>query len=190
MLFAIGVIVWCWGLLSHTQMHRHQAMLKSRCCVLFSDLKVFLLRPPAPAAPPPTHIPMNGQNTESHANGVVGTGVFADNNNTLVSAPQLAGSTVPPTGGAVGLDECRAAEGWPVTTTGQPGTLDCSSSSDDCSKEKSEEGFSLTSCTDSGFRTPLCRICFQGPEQVCIFPCVCICKYSCMHACECAFACR
>ncbi|KAJ8352339.1 hypothetical protein SKAU_G00238150 [Synaphobranchus kaupii] len=143
-------------------MLRGQGMLKGRCRFLFSDLKVFLLRPPAP---PLTFIPMNGQNTDSHANGVAGTGSFADNNNTLVSAPELEGSTAPPTGGAAGPDEDTVAEGWPSTAAGRPGTLDCSSSSDDCFKEKSEERFSLTSCTDSGFRTPSCRICFQGPEQ-------------------------
>ncbi|XP_061092717.1 E3 ubiquitin-protein ligase MARCHF4-like [Conger conger] len=182
MLLAVGVIVWCWGLLTRRQMLRRQGMLKGRCRVLFSDLKALLLRPPAPSAPPPTFIPMNGENTESHANGAVRTGSFADNNNTLISAPHLAGSTVPPTGGAVGPDEDRAAEGWPVTAAGQPGALDCSSSSDDCSKEKSEEGFSLTSCTDSGFRTPLCRICFQGPEQgELLSPCRCSGSVRCTH---------
>ena len=170
MLLAVSVIAWCWGLLTRRQMLQSQGMLKGWYS-LFIDLKVLLLRPPALSAPPPTFIPMN-RDTESHANGVVGTGSVADNNNTLISAPQLAGSTVSPTGGAAGPGEGRAVVGWPVTAAGQPGALDCSSSSDDCSKEKSEEGFSLTSCTDSGFRTPLCRICFQGPEQVSIFTCV------------------
>lgn len=39
----------------------------------------------------------------------------------------------------------------------------------DCPQDKLDklgERLSLSSCTDSGARTPLCRICFQGPEQV------------------------
>lgn len=161
MLLIVGVIVWCWGLLSHRQMLRHQGMVKSRCCVLFSDLKVFLLRPPGPPASQPSFLPMSAPDTETHANGV------ADNNNTLINTPQADGWTAPPAGGATADDASVGAEGWSSSAAERSATLDCSSSSDDLAKEKSEERLSLTSCTDSGVRTPLCRICFQGPEQVC-----------------------
>ncbi|KAJ1065005.1 hypothetical protein K5549_005814 [Capra hircus] len=40
-----------------------------------------------------------------------------------------------------------------------------SASSDDFCKGKAEDRYSLGSSLDSGMRTPLCRICFQGPEQ-------------------------
>ncbi|XP_064167239.1 E3 ubiquitin-protein ligase MARCHF4-like [Anguilla rostrata] len=181
MLFAVGVIVWCWGLLSHTQMHRHQAMLKSRCCVLFSDLKVFLLRPPPPSAPPPALIPMSGQNTEARANGAAGGSSGVDNH-PPINALRSEEWTAPPTGGAVQIDEDRAAGDWAGAPGEQQGSPDCSSSSDDCSKEKSEERLSLASCTDSGFRTPLCRICFQGPEQgELLSPCRCSGSVRCTH---------
>ncbi|XP_036397104.1 E3 ubiquitin-protein ligase MARCHF4-like [Megalops cyprinoides] len=173
MLLEIGVIVWCWGLLSRTQMHRHQVMLKGRCCVLFSDLKVFLLRPPTPSAPPPAFIPMSGQSAEGHARSA--------DSSALTNPARPEGFSVQLTGGAVGVDENRATEGWSGAAA-QPGTLDCSSSSDDCSKEKTEERLSLTSCTDSGVRTPLCRICFQGPEQgELLSPCRCSGSVRCTH---------
>ncbi|XP_061082988.1 E3 ubiquitin-protein ligase MARCHF4-like [Conger conger] len=176
MLFAIGVIVWCWGLLSHTQMHRHQAMLKSRCCVLLSDLKVLLLRPPPPSPPPPALIPMSSQNTESHANGAAGATSGVD------GYPQSEGWTAPSTGGAVQIEEDRTTGDWSGVAAEQQGSLECSSSSDDCSKEKSEERLSLNSCTDSGVRTPLCRICFQGPEQgELLSPCRCSGSVRCTH---------
>ncbi|KAJ8410082.1 hypothetical protein AAFF_G00211230 [Aldrovandia affinis] len=143
-------------------------MLKGRCCVLFSDLKVFLLRPPPPSAPPAALIPMSSQNTAGHANGITGATSGADDY-TPRSAPQSEGLVAQPTGGADRVDEDRATEAWSGTAAEPQASLDCSSSSDDCSKEKSEERLSLTSCTDSGIRTPLCRICFQGPEQVCRF---------------------
>ncbi|KAJ8350028.1 hypothetical protein SKAU_G00251580 [Synaphobranchus kaupii] len=180
MLFAIGVIVWCWGLLSRTQMHLHQAMLKSRCCLLFSDLKVLLLRPPPPSAPPAL-IPMSGQNTDGHANGAMGATSGVDGY-PPINAPPSEGWTAQPTGGAVQIDEDRATEVWSAEAAEQQGSLDCSSSSDDCPKEKSEERLSLNSCTDSGIRTPLCRICFQGPEQgELLSPCRCSGSVRCTH---------
>uniref|UniRef100_A0A3Q2YLZ0 RING-type E3 ubiquitin transferase n=1 Tax=Hippocampus comes TaxID=109280 RepID=A0A3Q2YLZ0_HIPCM len=58
--------------------------------------------------------------------------------------------------------------------------FDCSS--DDCSKGKLEERFSLTSYTESGFRTPVCRICFQGPEHgELLSPCRCSGSVRCTH---------
>uniref|UniRef100_A0A3Q2Y9V3 RING-type E3 ubiquitin transferase n=1 Tax=Hippocampus comes TaxID=109280 RepID=A0A3Q2Y9V3_HIPCM len=111
-------------------MLRGQAMLKSRCCVLLSDLRLLLLGPPAPPPPPPLS-PMNGQATQSREPGV-------------------------------------AERGTP--------------SSDDCSKGKLEERFSLTSYTESGFRTPVCRICFQGPEHgELLSPCRCSGSVRCTH---------
>ncbi|KAL4609011.1 E3 ubiquitin-protein ligase MARCH4-like [Arapaima gigas] len=183
MLLAIGVFVWCRGLLSHRQMLHHQGMVKGRCCVLFSDLKVFLLRPPGPtASPPPPFFPMSGADAENRANGVAGAGTVAHNNNSLINTPQAGGWTAPSTGGAAGDEEGGGAEGWSSTAAERLGTLDCSSSSDDLTKEKSEERLSLTSCTDSGVRTPLCRICFQGPEQgELLSPCRCSGSVRCTH---------
>ncbi|KAG9349272.1 hypothetical protein JZ751_027715 [Albula glossodonta] len=162
-------------------MHRRQAMLKGRCCVLFSDLKVFLFRPPPPSAPPPALIPMSSQNTEGNANGAMGATSGADTY-ALRNAPQSEGWIAQPTGGAVRVDENRETAVWSGNAAEQQASLDCSSSSDDCSKEKSEERLSLTSCTDSGFRTPLCRICFQGPEQgELLSPCRCNGSVRCTH---------
>ncbi|XP_048857813.1 membrane associated ring-CH-type finger 4 [Brienomyrus brachyistius] len=176
MLLIVGVIVWCWGLLSHRQMLRHQGMVKSRCCVLFSDLKVFLLRPPGPPASQPSFLPMSGPDTETHANEV------ADNNNTLINAPQADGWTAPPAESATADDASGGAEGWSSSAAERSATLDCSSSSDELAKEKSEERLSLSSCTDSGVRTPLCRICFQGPEQgELLSPCRCSGSVRCTH---------
>ncbi|XP_016132579.1 E3 ubiquitin-protein ligase MARCH4-like [Sinocyclocheilus grahami] len=151
MLLAIGVIVWCWGLLSRRPMLRRQDKQKGRCCVLFSDLKVFLLRPPAPSASPPAFTPMNEINAEGNATS------SATERNSLAN-----GHYQPVAGEAV---DTRGSEDWSHSGVDSPRTLDCCSSSEDCSKEKLDERLSLNSCTDSGVRTPLCRICFQGPEQ-------------------------
>uniref|UniRef100_H3DGC1 RING-type E3 ubiquitin transferase n=1 Tax=Tetraodon nigroviridis TaxID=99883 RepID=H3DGC1_TETNG len=44
------------------------------------------------------------------------------------------------------------------------------------------ERFSLTSYTESGFRTPVCRICFQGPEHgELLSPCRCSGSVRCTH---------
>ncbi|CAB1327463.1 unnamed protein product [Coregonus sp. 'balchen'] len=154
MLLSLGVVVWCWGLLSRRPMLlRRQGMPKGRCCVLFSDLKVFLLRPPVPA-PPPAIISMNGQYTDSNGSGT-GNDVAADNSNSAASAPppEADGSAAPapPTGEphSAGTNEPKATEEW-RHATGQTGPLDYGSSEEDCSKEKCEERFSLNSRTDSG----------------------------------------
>lgn len=165
MLFAFSIIVWyCEFLAGDSLMLRSQGMLKSRCCVLLGDLRVLLLGPPAPPTPLPPLTPMSGQPTESHETGVP----VPDNNNTLVRGHQHAGDwTAPPAGGASGPPGGdRQVAGWVDAAELSAALRGCSSSSDDCSKGKLEERFSLTSYTESGFRTPVCRICFQGPEHV------------------------
>ncbi|RXN02837.1 E3 ubiquitin- ligase MARCH4-like protein [Labeo rohita] len=132
-------------------MLRRQGKQKGRCCVLFSDLKVFLLRPPAPSASPPAFTPMNELNAEGNATS------SATESHSLAN-----GHYQPVTGETV---DTRGPEDWTHSGVDSPRTLDCCSSSEDCSKEKLDERLSLNSCTDSGVRTPLCRICFQGPEQ-------------------------
>lgn len=150
-------------------MLRSQGMLKSRCCVLLSDLRVLLLGPPAPSTPLPPLPPMSGQTTENHETGgnvLSGVGV-PDNNNTLVRGHLHAGDwTTPPAGGATGPAGDSQVAGWVDAAELSAALRGCSSSTDDCSKGKLEERFSLTSYTDSGLRTPVCRICFQGPEHV------------------------
>nr|XP_006636716.2 PREDICTED: E3 ubiquitin-protein ligase MARCH4 [Lepisosteus oculatus] len=186
MLLAVGIILWCCGLLSHRQMLRHQGLLKGRCCVLLSDLKVFLLRPPAPSAPPPSFLPMNSRDTESHVNGFLGASSVADNNNTLTSVPRAEGWTAQSAGGATEPEgeeeEDERTEAWAGTAPEQSVSLVSSTSSDDFSKVKSDERLSLESCTDSGIRTPVCRICFQGPEQgELLSPCRCSGSVRCTH---------
>lgn len=140
-------------------MLRSRGMLKSRCCVLLGDLRVLLLGPPAPPTPLPPLTPMSGQASESHEASI------PDNNNTLTRSHQHAGDrTASSTAGATGTS--RPVEGWVDAAELSAALRGCSSSSDDCSKGKLEERFSLTSYTESGFRTPVCRICFQGPEHV------------------------
>ncbi|KAK6483250.1 E3 ubiquitin-protein ligase MARCH4-like [Huso huso] len=178
MLLAAGFILWCCGLLSHRQMLRHQALVKGRCCVLFSDVKVFLLRPSTPSAPSPLFLPMSGGNTESHGNGVLGASSIVDSNNTLTSVPSSAAWQPPPTGGAASTEEeeGRGTGVWggAAGAAEHSVSLISSTSSDDFYKGKGEDGQSLTSCTDSGTLTPLCRICFQGPDQgELLSPCHC-----------------
>ncbi|XP_056147407.1 E3 ubiquitin-protein ligase MARCHF4-like [Lampris incognitus] len=105
------------------------------------------------------------------------------------------GDTEPPTHEPAPLPEQAAARqtqaGGSVLSLqpkrGQPGSLDNSSSSSSSyscfsSKEKLEERMSVHSCSDSGFRTPLCRICFQGPEQgELLSPCRCSGSVRCTH---------
>lgn len=153
----------CEFLAGDSRMLRSQGMLKSRCCVLLGDLRVLLLGPPAPPTPLPTLTPMSGQTTESHETGVT----VPENNNTLTrSHQQHAGERVAPP--AAGATEQPGGErtAWVDAAELSAALRGCSSSSDDCSKGKLEERFSLTSYTESGFRTPVCRICFQGPEHV------------------------
>ncbi|KAM8858009.1 membrane associated ring-CH-type finger 4b isoform 1-T2 [Synchiropus picturatus] len=141
-------------------------MLKNRCCVLLSDLRLLLLGPPPTPLASPT--PMSGQASESHEAGAADP----DNNNTLTRGHQ--GSEEQ--SGAPAAAPCADAAELASAPRG------CSSSSDDCSKGKPEERFSLTSYTESGFRTPVCRICFQGPEQgELLSPCRCSGSVRCTH---------
>ncbi|XP_069554727.1 membrane associated ring-CH-type finger 4b isoform X2 [Brachyistius frenatus] len=158
-------------------MLRSQGMLKSRCCVLLGDLRVLLLGPPAPPTPLPPLTPMSGQASESHETGVT----VPDNNNTLTRSHQHAGDrSAPPATGATGPSGGEA--GWVDAAELSAALRGCSSSSDDCSKGKLEERFSLTSYSESGFRTPVCRICFQGPEHgELLSPCRCSGSVRCTH---------
>ncbi|KAM4608496.1 E3 ubiquitin-protein ligase MARCHF4-like [Polymixia lowei] len=164
-------------------MLRSRGMLKSRCCVLLSDLRVLLLGPPAPSAPLPPLTPMSGQTTESHETGSLSGVTVPDNNNTLVRGRQHAGDwSAPPAGGATGSGGDRQTAGWVDAAELSAALRGCSSSSEDCSKGKLEERFSLTSYTESGLRTPVCRICFQGPEHgELLSPCRCSGSVRCTH---------
>ncbi|XP_042282021.1 membrane associated ring-CH-type finger 4 isoform X2 [Thunnus albacares] len=121
---------------------------------------------------------MSSQATESHETGVT----VPDNNNTLTRSHQPAvDRTTPPAAGATGPPE-RQVAGWVDAAELSAALRGCSSSSDDCSKGKLEERFSLTSYTESGFRTPVCRICFQGPEHgELLSPCRCSGSVRCTH---------
>ncbi|XP_034041850.1 membrane-associated ring finger (C3HC4) 4 isoform X1 [Thalassophryne amazonica] len=163
-------------------MLRSRGMLKSRCCVLLGDLRVLLLGPLAPPTSLPTLIPMSSHATDSHDTGVT----VHDNNNTLPrghnqhagerNGAPVAGGTGPLPGGE------RPGAGWVDAAELSAALRGCSSSSDDCSKGKLEERFSLTSYTESGFRTPVCRICFQGPEHgELLSPCRCSGSVRCTH---------
>ncbi|XP_010884991.2 E3 ubiquitin-protein ligase MARCH4 isoform X2 [Esox lucius] len=143
-------------------------------------------QPPVPAQPRATS-PMNGQYMDS-SRPSTDNDATTDNSNSAASAPPAAdangyASHGRPRGGpqSAGTNEPKAAEEWPQAT-GQTGSLDYGSSSEDCSKEKYDERLSLNSCTDSGVRTPLCRICFQGPEQgEMLSPCRCSGSVRCTH---------
>ncbi|XP_062383473.1 E3 ubiquitin-protein ligase MARCHF4 isoform X2 [Sardina pilchardus] len=130
---------------------------------------------------------MSAPNTENHV-----TEGTAERNNSPAGATEStngclhnpAGWTEPPSSGEnVGTkEEEMGGEEWKSTTMELPGTLDCGSSSEDNSKEKYDERTSLNSCTDSGVRSPLCRICFQGPEQgELLSPCRCSGSVQCTH---------
>lgn len=166
MLLVPGVFAWCWTLLSLHLMLRSAGMLKSRCCVLFSDLKVLLFRPPPPSAPPPTINPMIGQTTERRESG----GNSHVNNNTLIRVNQAGPWNTPQLEGAAETEGVLEAPVWTEAVAEAPSeAFHFRDSPDDFPKR--EERFSLISCT-SGIRTPVCRICFQGPEQVWEFECV------------------
>lgn len=151
------------GAANSSVMLRGPDMLKSRCCVLFGDLKVLLLRPPSAVT---VSLPMTGHVPDSHG---VPSDISGPDDNTL-TAHQGPGDirTAPPPGGASGPERDRLAggSGW-VDAAEPPGVLHCSSSSDSWAKDKLEQRFSLCSYSESGsLRTPVCRICFQGPETV------------------------
>ncbi|XP_068185723.1 membrane associated ring-CH-type finger 4b [Antennarius striatus] len=158
-------------------MLRVQGMLKSRCCVLLGDLRVLLLGPPAPPTPLPPLNPMSGQTTDNNETGV------PDNNFTLTRShhQRPADRAAPPETGA-GPPAGERPGCWVDAAELSAALRGCSSSSDDCSKGKLEERYSLTSYTESGFRTPVCRICFQGPEHgELLSPCRCSGSVRCTH---------
>ncbi|XP_053258616.1 E3 ubiquitin-protein ligase MARCHF4 isoform X2 [Podarcis raffonei] len=187
MLIPTGAIVlWycCCGLLIPRQMLRHQGLLKCRCRMLFNDLKVFLLRRP-PAPPPPSPPPLPPMNSGDQA-----LSLQASNNNTLTTlyggrrgpwrAPTAGGGGGGGGGGATSPPE----EEWgsPGGEGEQPMSMMSSASSEDFCKGKAEDRYSLGSSLDSGMRTPLCRICFQGPEQgELLSPCRCDGSVKCTH---------
>lgn len=172
MLMPLSGLLWWWwcccawyrcGLCTPApQMLRHQGLLKCRCRMLFNDLKVFLLR-----RPPPAPLPMHG---EPRPPGL------AANNNTLpaLGAGGWAGWRGPREGVSRETPplppppplQPSVEDDWGGPATEPPVSLLSSASSDDFCKGKAEDRYSLGSSLDSGMRTPLCRICFQGPEQV------------------------
>uniref|UniRef100_A0A8B9T4Q0 RING-type E3 ubiquitin transferase n=1 Tax=Anas platyrhynchos TaxID=8839 RepID=A0A8B9T4Q0_ANAPL len=103
-----------------------------------------------------------------------------------LGAPQAgAGGTAPPGGrgaGWRGAAGSPGAEEWGSPAGEPPASLPSSTSSDDFGKGKAEDRYSLGSSVDSGIRTPLCRICFQGPEQgELLSPCRCDGSVKCTH---------
>lgn len=112
-------------------------MLKSRCCVLFSDLKVFLLRPQANTSP------MSGQTAK--------IAPYASHNNNSLRAHRLRHWSTPSTEDAIGPEVPADESGWTGAVA------------DDFLKDRRDERFSFISYAEG---TPVCRICFQGPEQV------------------------
>uniref|UniRef100_A0A673IYP7 RING-type E3 ubiquitin transferase n=1 Tax=Sinocyclocheilus rhinocerous TaxID=307959 RepID=A0A673IYP7_9TELE len=117
------------------------SMLKSRCCVLFSDLKVFLLGPQAPTNP------MSGQTAR--------VSPFASDNNNTLRAHRLRHWSTPSTEDA----EAAADGSW----TG--------AAAEEFPKDRRDDRFSFISYAEG---TPVCRICFQGPEQAeLLSPCRC-----------------
>ncbi|XP_048050678.1 membrane associated ring-CH-type finger 4 [Megalobrama amblycephala] len=126
-------------------MLRGHGMLKSRCCVLFSDLKVFLLGPQAHTSP------MSGQTARISP-------YASDNNNTL-RAHRLRHWSTPSTEDAAGPEAAADGSGW----TG--------AAAEEFSKDRRDDRFSFISYAEG---TPVCRICFQGPEQgELLSPCRC-----------------
>ncbi|XP_077176724.1 E3 ubiquitin-protein ligase MARCHF4 isoform X2 [Paroedura picta] len=181
-----AIILWYYyyGLLIPRQMLHHQGLLKCRCRMLFNDLKVFLLRRP-PAPPPPSPPPLPPMNSGDPA-----LSLQASNNNTLTvlhggrrgpwRAPTIGGGGG---GGGVGTTTPPEEEwGSPGGEGEQPMCMMSSTSTDDFCKAKAEDRYSLGSSLDSGMRTPLCRICFQGPEQgELLSPCRCDGSVKCTH---------
>lgn len=112
-------------------------MLKSRCCVLFGDLKVFLLRPQANTSP------MSGQ--------TAGIAPYASHNNNSVRAHRLQHWSTPSTEDATGQEGPADGSGWTGAVA------------EEFLKDRRDDRFSFISYAEG---TPVCRICFQGPEQV------------------------
>ncbi|XP_012695952.2 E3 ubiquitin-protein ligase MARCHF4 isoform X2 [Clupea harengus] len=142
--------------------------------------------PPTPSAPPPALPLMSVQNTESH----VTAGAVERNNSSAEATESSNGCLHNPAGCTehlssredVGTKEEMGGEAWESTMVESPDNLDCGSFSEDYSKEKYDDRTSMFSCTDSGVRSPLCRICFQGPEQgELLSPCRCSGSVQCTH---------
>ncbi|XP_030436865.1 E3 ubiquitin-protein ligase MARCH4 isoform X1 [Gopherus evgoodei] len=173
MLIPAGVVgLWCCccGLRSPRQMLRHQSLLKCRCRMLFNDLKVFLLRRP-PAPPPP--LPMDS--------GAPRPGGPAANNTLPALHGGRGGAWRSPAAGGGG-PASPPEEEWSSPAGEPPASTMSSASSEDFCKGKAEDRYSLGSSLDSGMRTPLCRICFQGPEQgELLSPCRCDGSVKCTH---------
>ncbi|XP_056611058.1 membrane associated ring-CH-type finger 4b [Triplophysa dalaica] len=120
-------------------------MLKSRCCVLFGDLKVFLLRPQANTSP------MSGQ--------TAGIAPYASHNNNSVRAHRLQHWSTPSTEDATGQEGPADGSGWTGAVA------------EEFLKDRRDDRFSFISYAEG---TPVCRICFQGPEQgELLSPCRC-----------------
>ncbi|KAA0715414.1 E3 ubiquitin-protein ligase MARCH4 [Triplophysa tibetana] len=120
-------------------------MLKSRCCVLFGDLKVFLLRPQANTSP------MSGQ--------TAGVAPYASHNNNSVRAHRLRHWSTPSTEDATGQEGPADGSGWTGAVA------------EEFLKDRKDDRFSFISYAEG---TPVCRICFQGPEQgELLSPCRC-----------------
>ncbi|XP_003226142.3 E3 ubiquitin-protein ligase MARCHF4 isoform X2 [Anolis carolinensis] len=180
-----AVVLWsrCSGLPPPRPMLRPQGLLKCRCRMLFNDLKVFFLR--RPPAPPPLP-PMNSADPVSPGC------CQASNNNTLLHggrrgpwrAPGGAGGPGGGGGGGAGGSSPPEEEwGAPAGEGEPPASMMSSASSEDfCKGKPGEDRYSLGSSLDSGMRTPLCRICFQGPEQgELLSPCRCDGSVKCTH---------
>ncbi|KAL1021741.1 hypothetical protein UPYG_G00017400 [Umbra pygmaea] len=164
-------------------MHSNKLEKSQRMIFLFGSFST-KYQLPVPAQPRAIS-PMNGLYMDSNPPST-GNDAEADNSNSAECGPAAeAGGYAapgPPTAGpqSTETDEPKAAEEW-LQATGHT-ALDYCSSSEDCSKEKYDERLSLNSCTDSGVRTPLCRICFQGPEQgEMLSPCRCSGSVRCTH---------
>uniref|UniRef100_A0A2K6A2P2 Membrane associated ring-CH-type finger 4 n=1 Tax=Mandrillus leucophaeus TaxID=9568 RepID=A0A2K6A2P2_MANLE len=155
---------YCCGLCAPApQMLRHQGLLKCRCRMLFNDLKVFLLRRP-PQAPLPMHgdPQLPGLAANNNTLPALGAGGWAG----WRGPREVVGREPPPVPPPPPLPPSSVENDWGGPATEPPASLLSSASSDDFCKEKTEDRYSLGSSLDSGMRTPLCRICFQGPEQV------------------------
>lgn len=145
------------------QMLHHQGLLKCRCRMLFNDLKLFLLRRPPPAPQPMHGDPQPlGLTANNNTLPALGAGGWAG----WRGPGEGVGRETPPLPPPPPLPPSSVDDDWGGPATEQPASLLSSASSDDFCKGKAEDRYSLGSSLDSGMRTPLCRICFQGPEQV------------------------